>query len=53
VTAAEAKLLDFITVAEARLRRVLADRPLDAEMVKVLAEIARRGLREPKRAPKS
>jgi hypothetical protein len=48
----EVKMLDFIDLAEERLRKVLADQPLEVEIVEVLAEIARRGLREPKRETK-
>jgi len=49
VTTAEVRLLDFVDVAEARLRRLLAGRPFEVEMVELLAEIARRGLRGPKK----
>jgi hypothetical protein len=54
VTTAEARLLDFVNVAEARLRRLLAGRPFDVETVELLAEIARRGLRpEPRKETKT
>jgi hypothetical protein len=41
-------MLDFVNVTESCLRRVLAGRQLEVEMVTVLTEIARRGLREPR-----